>query len=509
MSLSKKYTLFALLGLVVYLHSSCEKAIISPQNQSLAFIKYYGHVSGQTGSDLKRTADGGYIMVGSTNSYTTEKESDVFVVKTDALGNEEWSTSMGKLAGWIPAAPVVTLSGKYIRYDEKGIDLVILPDDAGYAIACNRTYVEYASASGTEKVKDWQTKVVLYQLDLAGVNITPDANPENGIELRSTSDFTDKVSDMKLDTTNGLIRYVMTGYTTDIAVGKPIDGHNGAYDFTDIFTILVDESFNPVLSWIGNVAYGFTGQDYGTSVQVLSDGYLVTGTTEYEWNPPTADFEPRIIVVRMKKSNGAPLDPEYFGTEAYHLEGGHSVYDAANNRVTIAGAVIGGVNIYTGHMLLFQVDESISITTPSPDADGFRFYRPTSPSQIPPATDNTYHAEGIDILPDNSGFVISMTHKKNNLEHNIAIMKVDGNFDQVSGWPYYFGYESSEAAFSTQEKAGAVIAVTEGIANTSQVELKGYAFTGTFGLGTSSGGTNSNNMMGLVKLDVSGDFNPQ
>lgn len=499
MSLSKKYKLFVLLGVILYLGSSCEKAIISPSNQTTAFIKYYGHVTNQTATDLKRTAyDGGFIMVGSTNSYTTDSEADIFVVKTDPLGNEEWSTTLGRLEG--PGAG--SLLGRHVKYDEEGTDIVVLPDGSGYAISCNRTYVEYATSTSLDGIKR-QTKAVMYLLDPAGVNITPVTSNviDDGIELRSTTEFTEKISDMKIDTINGIYSYILTGYTTEISSNKPADPNNGLFDTKDVFTIMLDATF--VKQWSsGNLAYGFVGDDYGHSIQIVPDGYLMVGTVQRQYDIPNGPFLDRMVIVKMKKSTGGPLNEQEFGGETFDLEGGASVYDPITGHVTIAASVIGGDNVYPNNMLIFQVDRvTLGISNGSNFANQFYYYQPTSPSQFPPATINSYHPSSIAILPD-GGFVVSTTHKKNDFEHNIALFKVNNNFELSSGWPYYFGYESNTEAFSTKEVAGPIITVTESIEQTSQQNLTGYAFTGTFTVGT-------NNMVGLVKLNTKGTFEPE
>ena len=96
MIFNNRNLVFYFLIFVLFTQTSCEKSIISPPNQSVAFVKYYGHVSNQTAHDLKKTSDGGYIILGSSNSFNEEVEHDVFVVKADQFGNEEWSATLGR-----------------------------------------------------------------------------------------------------------------------------------------------------------------------------------------------------------------------------------------------------------------------------------------------------------------------------------------------------------------------------------------------------------------------------
>ena len=50
---------------------------------------------------LQLTSDGGYLLVGNTFSYGpgTQENSNIYVVKTDSLGNVKWETIFGGEAG--------------------------------------------------------------------------------------------------------------------------------------------------------------------------------------------------------------------------------------------------------------------------------------------------------------------------------------------------------------------------------------------------------------------------
>jgi hypothetical protein len=84
---------------------------------------------------------------------------------------------------------------------------------------------------------------------------------------------------------------------------------------------------------------------------------------------------------------------------------------------------------------------------------------------------------------------------------------VDNSFEISEGWPSFYGYEDVQAAFSTLNEAGTVIAVKEEIDGASSAEsLKGYAFTGTFR--GADIGAGANHMIGLIKLNDNGNFEP-
>ena len=485
----KKLFLMGIVLAIVSCFSSCDENLISPANQQVAFVKYFGHVADQTSNDLKRTADGGYIMVGSTNSYNSEEEHDVFIVKTDALGNEVWSTAIGK-----------TSTSSLIKYDEEGVSVEIMPDDAGYVVACNRTYVQYSTAG--DPPAPIYTKIVLYQLDIAGANLSGG----DGIELQSNATLpaplpnagaisTERVSDMLIDTFGGAISYVLTGYTNNISILKPDPYADKRYDLTDIFTIRLNESFGQL--WANeNLQYGFNGRDYGTSIQVVNDNnpatepwYVVVGTTENEWDQLTGNFTFRNIAVKLNKGSGTPTNPTYYGDVSRSFEDGHSVLNTADNSLVIAATCVVGPE--EGSIVLFEVDENLIFD----EQKDFKYFRPNDISFG--AADNTYHAKSIDILPESRGYIVSMNHEKTtDSEHDICIMQLNENLENQ--WSKFFGYNNDQSSFSTLEDAGAVIAVTEQIEGTSTPRLSGYAFTGTFGMAT-------NEMMGLVKINAEGE----
>jgi hypothetical protein len=488
LSLSKKNILFILFVLTAYLSSSCEKDQIAPANQEVAFVKYYGHVGAQTASDVIQTSDGGYILLGSTNSYSTRQEMDILVVKTDSLGNELWSSAFGRAN-----VDRVTTNADYLRFSEEGIRIIELPDESAYVVAANRTYFKYSNSSSPagSGVKG-ETKIVLYQLDPA----TGAPSTNDGVELEESTGelYTEEVSDMKIDTSGGAYSYILTGYTTDIQPNKPNDNDNGALDKTDIFTALLDASFT--IQWTtSSLAYGFPRADYGSSVQILDGGYLICGTSEEKTTVNNQSvLLPRIITVIMEKSGGTPLNVNYFTADDYYFEGGNSVYDADNHVITIASHVTReGASGEEGKVALLQVSEDLVAVTPNAAAPTYcKYYDLQDRNGI---SGKQHSAAAIALIPGNNGFVLTSTQKISEFESDLCVTKFDKDLNIEDGWPYYFGYADGNSLVLTQDEAGSVLPIMSG------TTVAGYVFTGKFGLGT-------NEMMGLVRLNSNGTLVP-
>ncbi len=459
-----------------------------PVNQNVVFVEYYGQVAAQSATDLLRTDDGGYILLGSTNFYSGRDENDILVVKTDSLGNQLWSSSFGRLDSYGQLGS--PFEGTYIRYDEAGIRLAKMPNANAYAIACNRTYVSYTSATATVGTRG-ETKVVMYK-----INATTGApTSQEGFELLSnTADtLTEMVADMKIDSSNGVIKYVLTGMTTDVKAKATIGTNDNAIsDRSDIFTVLLDEQFT-ILWRRGNWNYGFVGKDYGTSIQILPQGYMVCGTVENNYGDQS-NFVPYadLLSVILSKDEGVPIRPTYYGLNGYNFKGGQSTYDAVNGYITILGYVesVQGGGSDQGSLALVKIDQSGVAQMVNGRDITYLDVNGTA------STSSPLISASINVLPNDEGFIISATHEKSSLEHNINIIKVDEFFQLGQDWPYIFNYgqSSGSGVFTTKEKAGPVIPVVEAVSGSTRQTLTGYAFTGTFGLGT-------NHQLGLVKLN--------
>ena len=189
--------------------------------------QWYGEEEWSEGfAEVLQTDDGGFIAVGSHQHSEARLEPDVYVVKTDATGRLLWQKSFGRE----PFKP------------DRGSD-IIPTSDGGYLIAGRSTtaldenaYLIKIDANGNR----------LWERNYGG------PAGENAASIKPTSDG----------------GYIFLGSTSSYNTG-------GSGDF-DLYLVKIDASGNMI--WEKN--YGGSDWDRGASVIVTADGgYLMAGWT--------------------------------------------------------------------------------------------------------------------------------------------------------------------------------------------------------------------------------------
>jgi hypothetical protein len=224
------------------------------------------------GNSLAETSDGGYIIVASTQSYGAGS-SDVWLIKTDAAGNEEWNELFGGSEWDFGYSVAQTSDNGYIiagyteSYGAGSSDAWLTKTDAhgneewnelfggsewdyGYSVA-ETSDGGYIITGFSQSYGDGSANVWLIKTNAAG-------NEEwNEIFGGSSGDYGYSVA----QTPDG--GYIVTGYTYSYGAGS-----------ADAWLIKTDAS--GVEEW--NQTFGGTGFDGGYSIAVTSDsGYIVAG----------------------------------------------------------------------------------------------------------------------------------------------------------------------------------------------------------------------------------------
>jgi lantibiotic leader peptide-processing serine protease len=109
--------------------------------EELDWHKEYGGIHPESGKDVHQTTDGGYISVGSTESYNHLRgDSDIFVIKTGRDGRTEWRQTIGSDKWEIGQKVLQTKDGGYLVIGDSRMN--DLDDDFNI-------YVSKLSADGT------------------------------------------------------------------------------------------------------------------------------------------------------------------------------------------------------------------------------------------------------------------------------------------------------------------------------------------------------------------------
>ena len=250
------------------------KSEIEISNTFNTFTTTFGGSSGDGGESVSQTLDGGFIITGWTKSYGAGSN-DIWIIKTDALGNEEWNKTFGGI------------------YTDEGYS-VAQTDDEGFIIT-GRTSSFGAGGSDAWLIKidelgneKWNKTFGGSGSDYA-YSVAQTSN--NGFVITGfTSSFGAGDNDAWLIKTDGLGNEEWSrtfgGSSVDggESVSQTLDGgfiiagYTSSYGagWNDVWLIKTDALGNE--EW--NKTFGGSSTDHGSSVFQTSDGgFIITGFT--------------------------------------------------------------------------------------------------------------------------------------------------------------------------------------------------------------------------------------
>jgi len=222
--------------------------------------KTFGGNRGDYGGSVQQTSDGGYIFIGSF--FSVEKNQDIWLIKTDSNGEEEWNKIFGQEGNFEMGYSVQeTSDGGFILlgedYDTKSMVYLIKTDSQGNLMWENNGNEGYPygfqqTTDGGYIISVWEHPIYeLIKTDSYGIE-----------EWNKT--FGGSLGDVGLSvqqTTDG--GYIITGYI----------GTNGSSDVW-----LIKTNSQGTEEW--NKTYGGGDSDGGHSVQQTSDGgFVIIGKT--------------------------------------------------------------------------------------------------------------------------------------------------------------------------------------------------------------------------------------
>jgi hypothetical protein len=298
------------------------------------WVKTFGDIKLDSGFSVQQTSDGGYIIVGTTESYGAGKN-DVWLIKTDSIGNKIWDKTFGGEGRDFGNSVQQTTDGGYIitgstaSYDNGKGDVLLLKTDVNGNMLWYKTFGYSMHDSGSE----------VKQTSDAGFIIIGDVNTDGG----GSGDFwvikTDNVGNLVWDKTfDGNGKPISHDYGNSIGLTSDncyiLTGVTFTTEDTndyDIWLIKIDEYGNKL--W--DKKFGGTDCEFGSSVQQTNDGgYIITGVDSY--NGISSD---KVWLIKTDDSGNILWDKTFSGIQ---LARGNSVKQTSDDGYIIAGETFKG-----------------------------------------------------------------------------------------------------------------------------------------------------------------------
>ena len=235
----------------------------------------YGGNNDDEGYSVQQTTDGGYIIAGYTESFGAGVN-DVFLIKADASGNQEWIKTFGGGQDDEGYSVLQTIDGGYLiggvtsSYGAGSRDMWMIKTDPAGNLLWQKTHGGLSSDGAWYVEHTFDGGFILTGWTLSyGPGFIGNAwlvkTDSLGNQLWNNffgGDDVDRGYSVQQTTDGG---YILTGYTDSFGAG-----------LYDMLLIKTDPSGNA--EW--TKTFGGTGRDYGNSVQQTSDGgFIVLGYT--------------------------------------------------------------------------------------------------------------------------------------------------------------------------------------------------------------------------------------
>ncbi len=239
-----------------------------------AFV--YDKGTQEAGKSVINTKDGGYLVVGFVNTYDNDRKTDILVIKTDSNGNQEWAYTYGGGMHDQGYSAVETEDGYIIAgmigTPERQYDIYLMKISGSGNVVWAKNYGtgEYDEAYSIAEAYDGGYVV-------AG-------------RINNGEPFVMKISDDGAELWTK--KYASEGFGMFNYITRTSDGN-----YTVVGTVakgsLLNEVYLLKINATGDVkwsaTYGMTGavdDDYGNRVAETSDGGLIAvGTTESKGSP--------------------------------------------------------------------------------------------------------------------------------------------------------------------------------------------------------------------------------
>ena len=237
------------------------------------WTRTYGGTSGEVGYSVRQTADGGYIIAGSTQT-PDYGDDDVYLIRTNAVGDTLWTRTYGGENHDEAFSVAQTSEGGYIVAGTSnsfgGEDVYLLKTDASGDTLWTRTYRGKHRAGGTSVQQTADSGYIIAGYTVSPVPPTPEGVDVYVVKTNASGDtlWTRTYGRTDWDRGDAVQQTADGGYI--IAGAIETDGPTRI----DVYLIKINAGGDTL--WTRT--YGGSDRDQGLSVRQTADGgYIVTG----------------------------------------------------------------------------------------------------------------------------------------------------------------------------------------------------------------------------------------
>ena len=299
------------------------------------FQKIIGGINYDYCSSIQNTSDGGFIIAGTTNSLGSDS-SDVYILKINILGDTMWTKTFGGINQDYCSSIQNTSDGGFIilgstnSFGAGNYDIYLLKIDSIGNLQWSKTYggIDYDNGKAIQETTDGgfiiggATKsfgVGSKDIYLIKTNSVGDTS---WTKSYGKTDSNVSIRDIKLTTDGG---FVFLGSFYDY----------NSYNFWDIYVLKTDSIGN--LQW-DNLIYNCgisrsssASQDFASSIiQTKDGGFVITGNTE------NCNIGNEYVYLVKLSYSGGHIWSKLFGGPSYYNTG-YSVKQTLDNGFVIAG----------------------------------------------------------------------------------------------------------------------------------------------------------------------------
>jgi hypothetical protein len=240
----------------------------------VTWTKTFGGTLSDQGYSVQQTSDGGYIIAGDSLSFG-EGNYDVYLMKTDALGNVEWTNTFGGTSSDQGRSVQQTSDGGYIIAGQShsfgaGVsDVYLIKTDTSGNAVWTQTFGGIGIDEGYSVQQTSDGGYIIAGVTASDVYLIKTDGSGNAVwEKTFGGNFGDQGASVQQTSDGG---YIIAGDTWSFGAGN-----------YDIYLIKTDASGNVV--WTNT--FGGELNDHGASVQQTSDGVHNRRRYIILWNRP-------------------------------------------------------------------------------------------------------------------------------------------------------------------------------------------------------------------------------